>query len=206
MSGFASGFGSALSRSGNLAMFAAWLRLVVDVAQCLPVVIPDDEAASVVLFDVPWWREAALLCRHVTPSSWSTIRSAVETSATSCWPSAARLSNPANCRQVNLERCSAGRCFSTSTRTSASVCNVSTFGDSERPRQGARPVGSGHDRISRNTEIPRADRHGRGESRLSLASTSGYTQMSHGGTTVSGLGLTFADPVGCWAVAKTERL
>ena len=39
----------------------AGLRLIVDVAQRLPVVIPDDEAASIVLFDVPWWREAALL-------------------------------------------------------------------------------------------------------------------------------------------------
>ena len=38
---------------------SAGLRPTVDVAQRLPVVIPDDEAASVVLFDVPWRREAA---------------------------------------------------------------------------------------------------------------------------------------------------
>jgi hypothetical protein len=31
--------------------------------------------------------------------------------ATSCWPSAARFSSPASCRQVNLDRYSAGRCF-----------------------------------------------------------------------------------------------
>ena len=54
------------------------LRLIVDVAQRLPVVIPDDDAASVVLFDVPRRREAALLLyRHVTPSSCKTIFSAV---------------------------------------------------------------------------------------------------------------------------------
>jgi hypothetical protein len=35
-------------------------------------------------------RKATPLYRHGTPSSCSTIRSAVETSATSCWPLAAR--------------------------------------------------------------------------------------------------------------------
>jgi hypothetical protein len=35
------------------------LALEIHVRQCLPVVIPDDEAASVVLFDVPRGREAA---------------------------------------------------------------------------------------------------------------------------------------------------
>ena len=66
--------------------------------------------------------------RHVTPSSCKTIRSAVETSATSCWPSAARLSRPANWRQVNFARYSLGRCFSTRIRTSASVASSMTSG------------------------------------------------------------------------------
>jgi hypothetical protein len=62
----------------------ARLRLIVDVAQCLPVVIPDDKAIPVMLFNIPRRREAAPLYRHVTPSSCSTIFNAVDTSARSC--------------------------------------------------------------------------------------------------------------------------
>jgi hypothetical protein len=51
---------------------------------------------------------------------------AVETMAMSCWPSAARRSSPASWRQLNFARYSAGRCFSTSTRTSASVVTFIT--------------------------------------------------------------------------------
>jgi hypothetical protein len=62
-------------RSGASARFC----LEIDIGQRLPVVIPDDEAASIVLFDVPWRREATgLLYRHVTPSSCKTIFSSMQ--------------------------------------------------------------------------------------------------------------------------------
>ena len=66
--------------------------------------------------------------RYSTPSILSTICSAVESSAASSFPSAARRSIPASCRQVNFVRYSAGRCFSTSARTSPSVAISITFG------------------------------------------------------------------------------
>jgi hypothetical protein len=59
------------------------LLLIVGVGKRLPVVVADDKASTIV-FDVPRRREAASLYRHGTPSSWSTIRLAVETSAISC--------------------------------------------------------------------------------------------------------------------------
>jgi hypothetical protein len=73
------------------------------------------------------WRDANHY-RHGTPSSCRTIFNAVDTSATSCLPSAARRSNPASCRQVNFDRYSLGRCFSTKIRTSASVESSMTSG------------------------------------------------------------------------------
>src|SRR5262249_13377128 len=60
---------------------------------------------------------------YSTPSILNTICSGVETSATSSFPSAARRSIPASWRQLNLVRYSAGRCFSTSARTSWSVAS-----------------------------------------------------------------------------------
>jgi hypothetical protein len=48
----------------------------------LPVVIRTMKQLRLCSSMFSWWREAALLHRHVTPSS--TIRSAVSTSATSC--------------------------------------------------------------------------------------------------------------------------
>src|SRR5262245_43510347 len=66
------------------------LILAIDVSNRGPVVITDDEAGVCFVRD-PRCREAAgLLSWHLTPSSWSTMRGAAETSATSRWPSAAR--------------------------------------------------------------------------------------------------------------------
>ena len=79
----------------------------------------------------------------MTPSSCSTIRSAVETSATSCWPSAPRLSRPANWRQVNFERYSLGRCFSTRNPEVAERRKLHDVRDDDRAWQRPRPVRSG---------------------------------------------------------------
>jgi len=54
------------------------------------------------------------------------------------------LEQPASWRQVNLERYSAGKCFSTSARTSASVSSVSTSGM-------IRGRGKGRDQSGRGT-------------------------------------------------------
>lgn len=66
-------------------------------------------------------------CRHSTPSSNSAMRSAIE-SSTGSPPRAAFSRSFKTTRQVYRFRRSAGRCFSTSARTSSSVAKVITSG------------------------------------------------------------------------------
>jgi hypothetical protein len=82
--------------------------------------------------------------RYSTPSILSTICSAVESSAASSFPSVARRSIPASCRQVNFVRYSAGRCFSTSARTSPKRGNLHHFRNDDQARRGPRPIRAGN--------------------------------------------------------------
>ena len=47
------------SKSGSLAIFAALLKLIIDVRECVAVLVPHDEAGLVIVVDGPGRREAA---------------------------------------------------------------------------------------------------------------------------------------------------